>query len=172
MTKKLCRRRKSQKGVTLIELMIAILVLTVGLMSLAQLFVVSTLNNALAINTSGAVNDSQRLIEALKIEASTNGISSSIIRSSSFNTSTNQNPLFATLTGYTSGARYKEYVWVFDWNGNLVGSATPTYPPGVPTGTLRSVGTNSRLIYIRMEPVINDPRLAQVVTLAALINGK
>ena len=36
-----------------------------GLVSLAQLFVVATMGMALSVNTTGGVNDAQRLIEAL-----------------------------------------------------------------------------------------------------------
>lgn len=165
-------RRKAERGVTLIELMIAILVLTVGLAGLAQLLVVAAMNNTFAITTSGGVNDAQRLIEAWKAEAAENGISSSVITSSTWNSSTQTCAAFAALPGYVSAdSRYKENVWVFDWQGNLVGSATPSLPPGISAGQLKAQALNSRLVYVRMEPKFDDPRTNQTVVLAAIVTG-
>jgi Tfp pilus assembly protein PilV len=163
----------AEAGVSLVEMIIAILVLTVGLVSLAQLFVVATLGNTYAVTTSGGINDAQRLIEAWKIRAATPSLPDSAITSATYNTGTGSCAAFAALTGYDESlSQYKENVWVFDWNGNLVGSASPTYPPGVASGTLRSVSPKSRLIYIRMDPKSPDPRTNQVLELSAMIAGK
>lgn len=166
------RRRQTERGVTLIELMIAILVLTVGLAGLAQLLVVAAMNNTFAITTSGGVNDAQRLIEAWKSEAATHGIESSVITSSTWNSSTETCAAFAALPGYVSAdSRYKENVWVFDWEGNLVGTATPSLPPGISAGQLKAQADNSRLVYVRMEPKFDDPRTNQTVILTAIVTG-
>lgn len=173
MKRTLQRRRRAESGVSLIEMMIAILVLTVGLVSLAQLFTVATLNNMLAVTTSGGVNDAQRLVEAWKAEAMTNGITSAAIRSATYQTSTHECAAFVALAGYDSTASlYRENVWVFDWNGDLVGSANPTMPPGVAAGTLRSPAVKSRLVYIRLDPKSPDPRANQTVIVTAIVAGK
>src|SRR4051812_9310971 len=91
-------RRAGQEGVTMIEMLIAIAVLTIGLSALAQLFVVSTMNNAFAVNVSGGVTDAQRLLESWKVlvKNSTNNpkIADPLITSSMWNTSTNKCPAF------------------------------------------------------------------------------
>ncbi len=153
--------------------MIASVVLTVGLVSLAQLFVISTMNLSSSVSTSGGVNDAQRLIEAWKIEAATNGITSPAIRTATYDSTTDQCAAFAALPGYDSAAsQFKENVWVFDWTGSLVGTGTPDLPPGVEAGTLASVGANSRLVYVRLDPKRNDAQASAPITLMGLIVGK
>lgn len=167
-------------GVTLIEMMIAILVLTVGLAGLAQLFVAATMNNSFVVQTAGGLNDAQRLIEHWKYVVATsstaNGIDDPLVTSSTYNTTTGQCAAFVTnlgSTGYASTASaYQESIWVFDGAGNLVGSASPSYPPGVAAGTLKAPTKNARLVYIRMVPKTSDPRVNQTLTLAAVIGGK
>jgi Tfp pilus assembly protein PilV len=168
------RRRSDETGVTLIEMMIAVLVLTIGLVALAQLFVVAALNNTYAVTTSGAVNDAQRLIESWKVKAAVNGISDPAITSALYNSGTDHSAAFAQLSGYygTQPSRFRESVWVFDVAGNVVGTASPATPPGVAAGTLKSTGDNSRLIYVLMEPKIDDPRTIQPVILTAIVTGK
>ena len=168
------RLRSDESGVTLIELMIAIVVLTVGLVALAQLFVAAALNNTYAVTTSGAVSDAQRLIESWKVKAAVNGITDPAITSALYNSGTDKSAAFAQLSGYYSGlpSRYKESVWVFDSAGAVVGTASPATPPGIAAGTLMSTGVNSRLVYILMEPKVDDPRTIQPVILTAIITGK
>jgi Tfp pilus assembly protein PilV len=158
----------SETGVTLIEMVIAILVLTVGLIGLAQLFIVASFNNSYAIATSGGVNDAQRLIEDWKTKARSN-INHSSITSSTYDETNRRCAAFVALGYDPEASPHKESVWVFDRAGNLVGSASPSYPPDVPSGTLRAVSDTSRLVYIRMEPKTMDPRYGQTVTISTLI---
>jgi prepilin-type N-terminal cleavage/methylation domain-containing protein len=171
MKRQRASRTPNESGVTIIELVIAMAVLSVGLCGLAQLFVVSTMNNAYAVTTSGGINDAQRLIEAWKAEAWLNGIGSSAITSAAWDSSSGSNPAFAALSGYDSGkSQYREYVWVFNRAGSVVGTISPSTPPDLPSGTtLQAVSTNSRLVYIRLEPKNPDPRYNQVITLSAII---
>ena len=166
------RTRSTQSGVTMIEMLIATLVLSIGLVSLAQLFIVATLNNAFTVNISAGVNDAQRMIEVFRIEAasSPDGINSSLITSSSYDEGTGENSAFADLDGYDADEdRFKQYVWVFDNTGTLVGTATPSYPPDEPTNAFRSLSTNSVFVYIRMEPKFSDPRTNQTLILTAVV---
>ena len=169
------RRREAESGVTLVEMLIAIVVLTIGLAALAQLFVVAALNNTFAVTSSGAVNDAQRLIESWKVKAATGGIMHPDITSATWNSSTDKSAAFNQLDGYydpTNPTRFKEHVWVFDRNGALVGTASPSSPPGATPGSLRSTGKESRLVYILMEPKVDDPKTIQPVVLTAIITGK
>jgi hypothetical protein len=169
-----------EAGVTLIEMMIAILVLTLGLVGLSQLFVAATLNNSFVVSTAGGLNDAQRFIEQWKYivatSSTTDGLSDPAITSSTYNTTTNQCDAFVSTlagTGYTAaGSAYKESVWVFNNAGTLIGTGNPNYPPGVAAGTLKAPTQNARLIYIRMVPKTNDPRANQTLTLVAVIGGK
>lgn len=162
-----------EAGVTLIEMLIAIGVLSVGLVSLAQLFVIATMGNSYAVTTSGGINDAQRLVEAWRIRAATNGISDAAITSATYDTGRQRCEAFAALQGFDSEASlYEQSVWVFDWEGRLVGSASPAYPPNVEFGSLAAVSESSRLVYIRMDPKSPDPRTNQVLELSALIAGK
>src|SRR5207245_1088649 len=65
-------RRRVEAGVTLIELMIASMVLAIGLIGLAKLFALAALNTSLAVNESQGLAEAQRIIEAMKIEAEIN----------------------------------------------------------------------------------------------------
>jgi prepilin-type N-terminal cleavage/methylation domain-containing protein len=170
-------RRQNERGVTIIEMLIAIAVLSIGLAALAQLFVVSTMNNAFAVNVSGGVTDAQRLLESWKVVAknstSNPKISDPLITSSMWDTSTNKSPAFDNLDSTQfSDSRYpyKQYVWVYDKTG-LVGSASPGDPPGVTAGSLRAPSITSRLVYIRLVPKTTDPRFNQVITLVGVINA-
>ena len=165
--------RSVQSGVTLIEMLIATLVLSIGLVSLAQLFIVATLNNAYTVNVSSGVNDAQKMIETFRVAAAKDGLSSPIITSSSYNASTGKNAAFAALAGYNAADdRFKQYVWVFNNSGTLIGSATPNYPPGEPTNAFRSLSSNSVFVYIRMEPKLADPRINQTIILTAVVYSK
>ena len=165
-------RRGSESGVTLIEMLIAILVLSVGLVSLAQLFVVATIGNSFAVTTSGGINDAQRLVEAWRIQAATNGISDAAITSATYDTGSQRCEAFAALPGFDSEAsRYEPSVWVFDWKGRLIGRASPAYPPNVEFGTLAAASEGTRLVYIRMDPKSPDPRTNQVLEMSAIIAG-
>lgn len=164
---------RREAGVTLIEMLIAIGVLSVGLVSLAQLFVVATMGNSYAVTTSGGVNDAQRLVESWKIRAATNGIADAAITSATYDTGSQNCEAFAALPGFDSEASlYEPSVWVFDWKGRLVGSASPAYPPNVEFGSLAAVSESSRLVYIRLDPKSPDPRTNQVLELSAVIAGK
>lgn len=167
------RRSSHEAGVTLIEMLIALLVLSVGLVSLAQLFVVATVGNSFAVTTSGGINDAQRLVEAWKIRAATNGIADAAITSATYNDGSKHCAAFAALPGFDSNAsQYEPSVWVFDWKGKLVGKASPEYPPGVVFGSLIAASENTRLVYIRMDPKSPDPRTNQMLELSTMIAGK
>lgn len=166
-------RSSTESGVTLIEMLIAILVLSVGLVSLAQLFVVATIGNSFAVTTSGGINDAQRLVEAWRIQAATNGIGDAAITSATYDTGSQRCEAFAALPGFDSEAsKYEPSVWVFDWNGRLVGEASPAYPPNVEFGSLAATSEGTRLIYIRMDPKSPDPRTNQVLEMSAIIAGQ
>lgn len=167
-------RRHGESGVTLIEMLIAIVVLTIGLAALAQLFVVAALNNTFAVTSSGAVNDAQRLIESWKVKAVSGYINDAAITSATYDSGTGKSAAFNQLAGYYTAepSRFKESVWVFDQAGALVGTANPTTPPGITAGSLRATGNASRFVYILMEPKIDDPRTIQPVVLTAIISGR
>ena len=60
-----------------------------------------------------------------------------------------------------------------DRDGTLVGTADPALPPGFDdSDDLQAPSTNSRLIYIVMEPKSSDPRINQRVTMTAVITGE
>ena len=158
----------SESGVTLIEMVIAILVLTIGLVGLAQLFIVASFNNSYAISTSGGVNDAQRLIEDWKSKARTN-ISHASITSSTYDEANQRCAAFVALGYDPDASPHKESVWVYDRNGNLIGSASPSDPLGVTPGSLRAISDTSRLVYIEMKPKTNDPRYGQTVTISTII---
>lgn len=172
-------RRRVEAGVSLIEMMIAILVLTIGLVALAQLFVAATMNHSFVIDTSGGINDAQRLIERWKYIASTTSASSGpnieattgTITTSTYNTSTGCAAFVNALggTGYTAAdSAYQESVWVFDSAGAVVGTAGFSCPV---TGLVAPT-QNSRIIYIQMVPKTPDPRVNQTLTMMAVIGGK
>jgi prepilin-type N-terminal cleavage/methylation domain-containing protein len=174
-TRTRARRRDTESGVTLIELLIAITILSIGLVALAQLFVVAALNNTFAVTTSGAVNNAQRLIESWKVKAavSPTGVDIDDITSGTYDEGTEQSTAFAQLDGYyAQESRFRESVWVFDRNGDIVGDADPELPPGITDGELRSAGEQSRLVYILMEPKVDDPKTIQTVVLTALVTGE
>jgi prepilin-type N-terminal cleavage/methylation domain-containing protein len=167
--------RPAEDGVSLIEMMIAILVLTIGLVALAQLFVAATMNNTYVVATAGGLNDAQRLVEHWKYVSATSltsdGVSDTAITSSMYDPSTQQNAAFATLTNYVAAnSAYKEYVWVFKSDGTTVGSTT-NEPANPPTG-LSAPTLNSRLVYIRMVPKSPDPRVNNTINLMAVVGGK
>ena len=173
------RRRNPQSGLTLIELMIAILVLMVGLLGMAKLFIYATLNTALAVNESQGVADAQKLIEAYKIEAATNGISSTVITSGTYVTATDSSPAYLAGTGGRS-AEFNESVWVFDKTGTLVNPAGNTVNPATPTdpvtgytyaaNELKSPSSTSRLVYVLLTPKVKDPRYNQAVRLMDIVS--
>ena len=168
-------RRNGERGVTLIEMMIAIVILTIGLAALAQLFVVSLRNSQYAVTTSGGVNDAQWLVENWKIAAKDDatGIENPLITSATWDEDSGECAAFAALPDYDSAnSQYKESVWVFDRDGTLVGSADPDMPDGFSDGDLQAPSTNSRLVYIVMEPKSSDPRINQRVTMTAIITGE
>jgi type II secretory pathway pseudopilin PulG len=165
-------KRNRARGVTLIELAIATLVLSVGLIGLARLFVLATLNSALAVNMSQGLNDAQRLIEVYKTAAATSGATSATIVSGTYSSTDSSSAFYnAMLTNGGTGYRSKDFrenVWVFDHNGNLVSgtyTVSPSLPPGISAGDLRAPSDKSRLVYVRMEPIVPDQRYNQVVTL-------
>jgi hypothetical protein len=164
-----------EAGVTIIELVIAVGVLSVGLLAMAQLFIVATLNNAFAANTSSGVADAQRLIEAYKSEAATNGITSAIVTSGTYDEATRSSPAVQAATGAPPSVWYKESVWVFDKNGALVTTpgiaVSPASPPEF-TGALASPSERSRLVVVRYEPKTSDSRYSQTVVLTSIIRGK
>ena len=168
------QRRRAESGVTLIEMMIALIVLTIGLVTLCQLFIVAYLNTQYAVTTSGGVNDAQWLVESWKVKAAgANGILDPDITSATWDSGTGTCQAFVDLDGYvTANSQYKESVWVFDWEGNLVGSASPATPPGFADGELRAHSSNSRLVYILMEPKFPDPRTNQTVTMTSVVSGE
>jgi prepilin-type N-terminal cleavage/methylation domain-containing protein len=167
-----------QRGLTLIELVIATLVLSVGLISLARLFVLATLNNSLAVNMSQGLNDAQRLIEVYKTAAATNGATSAVIVSGTYSATNSTSAFYNAMlvnggTGYRS-EDFHEDIWVFDHTGALVtGSYTvnPSLPPGYSAGDLRAPSSTSRLVYVRMVPTVENPRYNQTVTLMAYVRS-
>ena len=169
------RTGRSEAGVTIIEMLIAIFVLTVGLLAMAQLFVAATMNNALATNTSGGVGDAQRRIEVYKSEAATNGITSALITSGAYNESTGTCPAYVNATG-VSAQWSKETIWVYDKAGSLVTSAGMTAssspPANYTSAQLRAPSEKSRLVVVRLEPKASDARYNQTVMLSAIIRGK
>lgn len=172
------RARSREAGVTMIEMVIAITVLSVGLVSLAHLFIVASFNNYYAIATSGGVNDAQRLVEYWKARAAVNGITDAEITSSTWDEDANSCAAFASLTAEDAGgydpdaSAYKPSVWVFDDAGALVGAANPAWPADIDEDIeLKAPSANSRYVYIRMVPKSNDPRYGQEVTLSAVVGS-
>ena len=179
-----CPGRGRERGLTLIELMIAVLVLSVGLIGLARLFVLATLNSSLAVNMSQGLNDAQRLVEAFKIEAASSGlgVASTTIVSGTYS-ATDASSVYYNAMLANSGAAYRsdefyEDVWVFNEAGTVVQHPTsgtypisPSLPPGYSAGALRSPSASSRLVYVRMRPKVPDPRYNQEVTLMALVRS-
>jgi prepilin-type N-terminal cleavage/methylation domain-containing protein len=171
-------RSGRERGFSLIELVIATLVLSVGLMGLARLFVLATLNSALAVNMSQGLNDAQRLLEVYKTEAATNGAASATIVSGTYSATDASSAYYNAMlvnsgTGYRS-AEFQEDVWVFDESGTLVTGTYPTspaLPPGYSAGDLHAPSSTSRLVYIRMTPKVPDPRFNQIVTLMTYVRS-
>jgi type II secretory pathway pseudopilin PulG len=173
-------RRRRERGLTLIELVIATLVLSVGLIALARLFVLATLNAALAVNMSQGLNDAQRLVEVYKTEAasSSNGASSAVIVSGTYSATNSSSAFYnAMLVNGGTGYRSKDFhedVWVFDQSGAVVSGSypvSPSLPPGYSAGDLRAPSASSRLVYVRMTPIVPDPRYNQAVTLMAYVRS-
>jgi hypothetical protein len=158
-------------------MVIATLVLTIGLIGLAQLFIVASYNNSYAVATSAGVNDAQRLIEHWKAVAVINGAGASQITSSTWNSSTNSCAAFTQLVDENGdsydfeASAFHPSVWVFDDTGALVGSASPAKPVGYEGITLVAPAKNSRYVIIQMNPKSNDPRYGQQVTLSAIVSS-
>jgi type II secretory pathway pseudopilin PulG len=162
------QRRNRARGVTLIELAIATLVLSVGLIGLARLFVLATLNSALAVNMSQGLNDAQRLIEVYKTEAALTTATSSKIVSGTYS-ATNSSSAYheaMSINGGATGYRSKDFrenIWVFDHNGNVISGTfpvSPSLPPGFSAGDLRAPST-----------IVPDKRYNQVVTLMSYVRS-
>ena len=178
------KRRRSggaEDGVTLIELMIAIIVLGVGLLGIAQLFVVATMGNAFSVNTSEALVDAQRCLEgyrSIAIQAGGLGVADPRLVSGTVTGTgeTANSPAFEEATGGFNSEKYFENVWVFDWNGDLVvgtGARNYTVSPSAPPdydGRLAAPTAASLLVIVRLEPVYADNRYNQPITLASIIS--
>jgi hypothetical protein len=171
-------RRERESGVTIIETLIATVVLSVGLVGLAQLFIVASYNNSYAVATSGGVNDAQRLVEYWKAHAGVNGFGDGKVTSSMWDESTGSCTAFADLKAADGvsaydfeASAYKPSVWVYDHTGTLVGTASEDPPSGFDSAPV-APADNSRYVYIRMEPRSKDPRYGQAVTLSAIVGGQ
>jgi prepilin-type N-terminal cleavage/methylation domain-containing protein len=169
--------RPAESGVTLIEMMIAILVLTIGLVAVAQLFVAATMNNSFVVANAGALNDAQRLIERFKYIAANDGtlhVGNAAITSSMYNEGTQQCDAFVNnVPGYNSAnSGYKESVWVIRSDGTAVGSPSPANPDGYAALELKAPTLGTRLVYVQMVPKIPDPRTNQTINLMAVIGEK
>jgi hypothetical protein len=178
------RVRRAEAGVTLVELLLSTFVLTVGLLGLAQLFVVATMNNSLSVTTSEGLIDAQRCLEAYRSIAMTSpqGINDTRLVSGTYDAGTGNSPAYAAATvsteypsGYDS-PKYKENVWVYSDTGPVTGgyAVVPDDPPGVenPMTTLRAPSATSRLVVVYLEPITNDPRYNQPVMLTTLISER
>jgi prepilin-type N-terminal cleavage/methylation domain-containing protein len=174
-----------QAGVTLIEVLIAMVVLSIGLVALAELFVIATMNTARSTNVSQEINDAQRLIEDLKIVAANEGVEGTggtipvKMRSGDYATSTDN---------YDS-EKCTEFVYVLDANGAIIDEngdrvdaasyfTADGHPDlaalyGDPTaGLYAAPSKKSRLVICRMVPENPDLRFNQTVTLVSVINGR
>jgi hypothetical protein len=176
------RARRAEAGVTLIELLLSTFVLTVGLLGLAQLFVVATMNNSLSVTTSEGLIDAQRCLEAYRSIAMTSpqGINDTRLVSGTYDGGTGNSPAYAAATvsteypsGYDS-PKYKENVWVYSNAGRVTGgyAVSPADPPDVDPATLLAPSATSRLVVVRLEPITYDPRYNQPVTLTTLISER
>ena len=166
---------------TLVELMMAVFVLTVGLLGLAQLFVMATMNNALSVNTSEGLIDAQRCLEAYGSIAATSpsGVEDPRIVSGTYDASTGNSPAYAAATvsaaypaGYDS-ERFRENDWVYDRMGVPVDGpyAVSGVPSGIDPAALFAPSENSRLVVVQLDPVLPNPRYNQTITLSTVINS-
>jgi prepilin-type N-terminal cleavage/methylation domain-containing protein len=150
--------RTRQDGVTLIEMVIAVAVMSVGLFAMAQLFIAATLNTAHARNESLSLQRGHMQIETLKQTAITSGITASAITSSSQTISTAPNPVVMN-------------TYVLDMNGTLVGGGNlpsdlaAVYGPGLS----RAPSSNSRLVIVRLVPQMQNSRINNTITLVSVI---
>jgi prepilin-type N-terminal cleavage/methylation domain-containing protein len=180
--------RRFEDGVTLVELMIALLVLVIGIVGAAQLFVVAQMSQTLAINQSSGAEDMQRFIDSLRTEISNNGLGT-------YNSGTNSidvNPWVFSSTydegddycyafgDYMNGyqpAWFRPNVWIYDHEGDLVnpyGTVSPAAPPDVDAADLIAPSTSSIVVYVRMDPKDDSAAGARwnlPVTVKAVISG-
>jgi hypothetical protein len=164
---------QDEEGSTLVELAIAVLVLTVGLLGLAHLFVVATMTSALSVNTSEALIDAQRCLEAYRsiAVASPVGVADLRLVSGTCDSSIGNSPAYADATGHDSTG-FEESVWVFNRSGALVTGAhavNPAAPEGINPAELRAPSQGSRLVIVRLEPILANARYNQTVTLSTVI---
>jgi hypothetical protein len=182
-------RRKSElsrsSGVTIVELMIALLVLSVGIIGIAQLYAVATVTGALSVNTSTGLVDAQRCIEAMRgiAHSSSSGIKDPRLVSATFDSSRGNSPTYLTVTGYDS-ERFRENIWVYSNTGRVDGNGvdppgstthgspyavSSVLPPGYTTAPLAPTAS-SLTVVVRLEPIVKDRRFIQSVTLATVIS--
>ena len=172
-------------GVTIIELMIALLVLSVGIIGIAQLYAVATMTGALSVNTSTGLVDAQRCLEAMRgiAHSSSAGIHDPRLVSATYDSDRGNCPTYHTATGYDS-ERFRENVWVYNNTGRVDGNGvdppgstasgsaytvSSLLPPGYNTMPIAPTA-NSLTVIVRLEPIASNRRLVQSVTLATVIS--
>ena len=188
--------RSSEAGVTLVELMIACLVMVIGLVAMAQLFIVATMSQTLAVNQSHGAEDCQRFVDALRVEVLNDGLgvqdpsTGTITFNADIFSATYQTSGITSCTGLTSGNPaflYHMYcydptwftpkVWIYDFDGNLVnpyGTMDPAEPPGVASADLTSPSKGCVKVFVRLDPRDESGygRRSNVpVTLTAIVSG-
>jgi Tfp pilus assembly protein PilV len=177
--------RSRAGGFTILELMVAMLVLTIGIVGVAQLYAVATLNSTLSVNTSTGLIDAQRCLEAMRgiARSSSLGINDPRLVSSTYSATLGSCPTYVTVTGYDS-ENFKESVWVYNSTGRVDGNGidppgstargplyavAPALPPGYGSAPL-APSTTTLIVVVRLEPVSGSRRLNQPVTLTTVIS--
>jgi hypothetical protein len=179
----LCRSRES--GVTIIELMISMLVLIVGVVGIAQLYAVATLNGALSVNTSTGIIDAHRCLEAMRgiARSSSLGVNDPRLVSATYDTTLAKCPTYVSVTGYDS-QRFRESVWVFNNTGRVDGNGIDS-PGSTARGSFYSVesalprgfsrtplapAANTLTVIVQLDPIVADPRFVQSVVIMTVIS--
>ena len=160
--------RCAQNGFSILEVMVAIAIMSVGLFGMAKLFIATALVNSFSTNTSQYLTTTEQTIESFKVTAATatsQAAVDNVVKSSVTEPATD-----AAVTATTA-------VYVLDNSGNLFPSGTTVT---LPSDLAAVYGPNktcapsarSRLVIVRLTPKYADNRLNQVVTLVSTVEMK
>jgi hypothetical protein len=159
--------QSAQAGFSILEVVIAASLMTVGLLGVTQLFISTTLLNMFSTSTSQSLAQAERQLEIFRVTASIATSQAAV-----------DDVVKSSLTEAVAGAvDSRVAVYVIDNNGNLFPSGTSiTLPADLGAvygpGQTRAPSVRTRLAIIRLTPNIPDPKVSQVVTLVSTIEMK
>jgi prepilin-type N-terminal cleavage/methylation domain-containing protein len=168
MNTKSPRNASAQRGFTLLEVLVATFIMTVGLLGTAQLFIAASFLNSLNGNTSHSLSEAERITENLKIVAAT--ASSQALVDAQLTSTVTQPDTKATNPTRTE-------VYVLDDSGALVQTGSSVSLPSDLAATYgpnktRAPSARTRLVIVRFTPTQLNERVNDTVTLVATVEMK